>query len=173
MRRSRSDGQGAWPHRKRMTRATRGALESTCENTACENIDRHRRTHRYGAEKRATFSFIRSVAGFYLECRPGVGHVAGHSIANFYYLVSSARSDRTPRSFIDSLCSFVRVAQTSTEGIRFALNLDIKDFEDAMQVAAASACGANIIATRNLKDYANSSIRAASPRELLEEIGVG
>jgi len=53
------------------------------------------------------------------------------------------------------------------------LNLDIKDFEDAMQVAAASACGANIIATRNLKDYANSSIRAASPRELLEEIGVG
>ena len=108
----------------------------------------------------------------YLERRPGVGHVAWHTIANFYYLVSTARSDRKPRSFIDSLCSFVRVAQTPTESLQYALSLDMKDFEDAMQVAAASACGADIIATRNLKDYTDSPVRAASPRELLEEIGV-
>ena len=104
----------------------------------------------------------------YLEQRPDVGHVAWHTIANFYYLVSSARSDQKSRSFIDSLCSFVGIARTSSESLRYALSLDMKDFEDAMQVATAAACKAEVIATRNLKDYTGSPIRAASPREVLE-----
>jgi len=32
----------------------------------------------------------------------------------------------------------------------------MKDFEDAMQVAAALACGAEVIATRNMRDYAQA-----------------
>jgi len=44
------------------------------------------------------------------------------------------------------------------------------DFEDAMQVAAAAACRAEVIATRNLRDFARSPIRAASPERLLREL---
>jgi hypothetical protein len=40
------------------------------------------------------------------------------------------------------------------------------DFEDAMQVAA-SAWGADVIATRNLQDFRKSPIPAQSPASLL------
>jgi hypothetical protein len=37
-----------------------------------------------------------------------------------------------------------------------------------MQVAAAMACGADLIATRNHKDDSGVPIRAAAPREVLK-----
>ena len=46
----------------------------------------------------------------------------------------------------------------------------MKDFEDALQVAAAMAAGAEVIATRNVRDYAHAPIRAASPEALLREL---
>ena len=46
------------------------------------------------------------------------------------------------------------------------------DFEDAMQVvvAAARACGAQNIVTRNGRDFQRSPIRAISPEEALTEL---
>jgi predicted nucleic acid-binding protein len=44
------------------------------------------------------------------------------------------------------------------------------DFEDAMQVAAARACGAQHIVTRNISDYVRSPIRAVDPREALSRL---
>ena len=46
----------------------------------------------------------------------------------------------------------------------------MEDFEDAMQVAAARACGARHIVTRNVGDYERSPIRAVDPREALGEL---
>jgi hypothetical protein len=43
----------------------------------------------------------------------------------------------------------------------------MKAFEDAMQVVAAEACGADVIATRNIRDYARSPLRAATPKALV------
>ncbi len=42
------------------------------------------------------------------------------------------------------------------------------DFEDAMQVAAARSCGAMVIATRNVRDFAHSPIPARTPSEILK-----
>ena len=44
------------------------------------------------------------------------------------------------------------------------------DFEDAMQVAAARACGARYIVTRNVRDYAGAPIRAVDPRAALSDL---
>ena len=41
------------------------------------------------------------------------------------------------------------------------------DFEDAMQVAGADACGARYIVTRNTKAFRRSPIPAISPEEAL------
>jgi hypothetical protein len=45
----------------------------------------------------------------------------------------------------------------------------LQDFEDALQVAAARACGASFIATRNVKDFRNSPITAKTRQELVAE----
>jgi hypothetical protein len=57
-----------------------------------------------------------------------------------------------------------------TDSLRQAARLEMKDFEDAMQVAAADACGAEVIATRKIRDYAKAPIRVATPRALVAEL---
>ena len=93
--------------------------------------------------------------------------IAWHSVSNFYYIVVPALGDLDARDFIVELTRFVAVATTDTEGIRYAVGLPMADFEDAMQVAAARACGARSIVTRNIRDYERSPIPAVSPQDTL------
>lgn len=96
--------------------------------------------------------------------------IAWHSVANFYYLVAPALGGVNARDFIVDLTRFVAVATTDTAGVRYAAALPMSDFEDALQVAAAHACGARHIVTRNVRDYARSPIRAVKPEEALSEL---
>ena len=102
-----------------------------------------------------------------LEQEPRSAYVAWHSIANFYYLVRPKRGHDSTKDFILDLISFVEVAQTGTSDLSLAVRLNMKDFEDAMQVAAALACNANVIATRNVRDYTKAPVRAATPADLV------
>ena len=105
-----------------------------------------------------------------LEQRPGNAFVAWHSISNFYYLVAPSRGKDSARSFLMELAQFVDVSPTTTESLRFAGGLKMKDFEDALQVAAAVACQADVIATRNLRDYARAPVKAVKPAVVLEQL---
>ena len=96
--------------------------------------------------------------------------IAWHSVSNFYYIVAPVLGGLTTRDFIFELTSFVGVATTDTEGIRFATELPMTDFEDAMQVAAARACGARYIVTRNVRDYERSPVRAVEPQDALSRL---
>jgi predicted nucleic acid-binding protein len=69
------------------------------------------------------------------------------------------------------LVGFVDVAPASAESVRHAARLPLKDFEDALQVAAALACRAEVIATRNLRDYRGAPVPAASPEDVLRSLG--
>ncbi len=106
----------------------------------------------------------------YLEVRRRRAFVAWHSLSNFYYLVSPARGRRGAREFLVDLTRFVTVAPSDTDALRFAARLPMTDFEDALQVASARACGASFIATRNTSDYRRSPIPALSPRAVLAEL---
>ena len=94
-------------------------------------------------------------------------YIAWHSVSNLYYVVAPALGGVSARDFIVDLTRFVLVATTDTEGVRYAADLPMADFEDAMQVAAARACGARHIVTRNVKDYERSPIRAVVPQDAL------
>ena len=59
--------------------------------------------------------------------------------------------------FIRRLLGFVQIAETTTGHLNYAVELDMSDFEDAMQVAAAQACGPEHIVTRNIRDYVGSA----------------
>ena len=94
-------------------------------------------------------------------------YVAWHSVSNLYYVVAPAIGGVSTRGFIVELTRFVAVAETGTGDIRYAAELPMADFEDAMQVAAARACGARHIVTRNVKDYERSPVPAVGPQEAL------
>jgi predicted nucleic acid-binding protein len=105
-----------------------------------------------------------------LERRVANGFIAWHSASNFYYLVSSARGRNDTRRFLSDLTSFVDVAPTTTDSLRAAAGLPVRDFEDAMQVAAALACGADVIATRNSRDYRRSPVKSETARSLVRRL---
>ena len=96
--------------------------------------------------------------------------IAWHTVSNFYYIVSSTRGDADTRHFIMELPRFVAIAPVDTESIRYAASLPMRDFEDAMQVAAARACGAKYIVTRNIRDYERSPIPATNPQDALSQL---
>ena len=96
--------------------------------------------------------------------------IAWHSVSNLHYLVAPARGGVSTRDFIVELTRFVAVASTDAEAVRYAAELPLTDFEDAMQVAAARACGARHIVTGNIKDYERSPISAIRPADALREL---
>jgi len=53
----------------------------------------------------------------------------------------------------------------------YALGLDMPDFEDAMQAAAAVACRADYIVTRNTEHYRKSPVKALAPDAWLRKYG--
>ncbi len=105
-----------------------------------------------------------------LEGGASKGFIAWHSISNFYHLVSAKQERAATLRFVEELTQFLDVAPTSREYLRQALALPLSDFEDAMQVAAASACAADFIATRNVKDFKKSPIPAITPKQALSRL---
>ena len=96
--------------------------------------------------------------------------VAWHTLSNFHDRVSPRRGVDDARQFLLDLTRFVSVAPTDSEALHYAASLDMADFEDTLQVAAAWACGATAIVTRNIKDFRFSPIPARTPEEVLEEL---
>ncbi len=96
--------------------------------------------------------------------------VAWHTISNLHYVARPKPESPDIRSFIEGLAKLVTVVPTSNADLLRALRLPMRDFEDAMQVAAAMAAGARLIVTRDLEDYRNSPIRAISPASAIAEL---
>lgn len=105
-----------------------------------------------------------------LERRRASGFLAWHSAANFHYLVAPGSGKLGARAFLLDLVRFMEIAPTTTESLLQAGRLDLRDFEDAMQVAAGLACGADAIATRNVRDYRGAPIEALRPEDLVARI---
>ena len=96
--------------------------------------------------------------------------VAWHSVATFHFLVARETDRATARAFVMQLTTFLTVVSTGHEELRYALSLPMADFEDAMQVAAAHAAGAQHIVTRDIGDFTNSPIPAILPEQALQEL---
>ena len=95
------------------------------------------------------------------------GFIAWHSVANINYIVYE-RGKRSVRKFFNELLSFLRIARVDHASMLCALDLDMSHLEDAMQVAAALACGATYTITRNIRHYRKSPIPATTPSEFLQ-----
>lgn len=105
------------------------------------------------------------------EQRVFQAYVAWHSLSNFYYVVSSSAPKVDAKDFLTDLLTFVEVAPTGTKDALYATSLEIGDFEDALQIAAAKACEAEMIVTRNVKHYRGSPIQVHLPQQFLRNLG--
>lgn len=100
------------------------------------------------------------------------GWLAWHSIATLAYLIERQQSNIVSREFIGGLLSWAEVSGTGRADALAALDLPMKDFEDALQVAAAMACGAQFVITRNERDFRGSPVPALNASAFLRKFPV-
>lgn len=93
--------------------------------------------------------------------------LAWHSIATLAYLIERQQSASEAREFVRGLLGWADVATTSRADAIAALDWPMADFEDALQAAAAVACGAGAIITRNERDFKRSPVPAMTPEAFL------
>jgi sugar/nucleoside kinase (ribokinase family) len=95
--------------------------------------------------------------------------LAWHSLATIAYLIEHQQSAAMAREFIRGLLGWADVAVTQHADAVQALDWPMPDFEDALQAAAAVACGAQFIITRNGRDFKASPIPALTPESFLTQ----
>jgi predicted nucleic-acid-binding protein len=90
-------------------------------------------------------------------------------ISNVYYLLRQTAKHEKVVEKLNQLISITEVLITDKEVIKTALSSGFKDFEDALQNYSAETNGdIDIIITRNIKDYKNSTIGVMTPDNYLK-----
>jgi predicted nucleic acid-binding protein len=95
------------------------------------------------------------------------GYVAAHSITTLFYLIKKDRSAAEARATITNILQFIKIAPVDQSTIEQALNLDYRDYEDAVQMIAAVQCKADFLITRNVKDYQPALLSVLQPVDFL------
>jgi len=95
------------------------------------------------------------------------GLVAAHSLTTLFYLIRKDRSVADARATITNLLQFIEIAPVDQSTIEQALNLDYRDFEDALQMICAVQCKVDYLITRNEKDYQPALLPILRPVDFL------
>ena len=106
-----------------------------------------------------------------LQSQPFQGFIAWHNISNIYSMASMSANSGQAKEVLKDLLKFLTVAPVSHEDLEAAFRFPIKNFEDAMQAAAALACKAECMVTRKIDDFQNSPVPAILPGEFLSLFG--
>ena len=97
--------------------------------------------------------------------------VAATSLTNIYYIVRKARkSTEAALTAVNRTLEWCKVAPVNYKVLDIARSANMKDFEDAVQVAAAKDVGIDIVVTRDIMGFSDSGLRVYSPEEFLEKV---
>jgi predicted nucleic acid-binding protein len=98
------------------------------------------------------------------------GFVAAHSITTLFYLIQKGRSVAEARTSITNLLQFIQIVPVDQTTIEQALNLDFRDFEDAVQMISAVQHKVDCLVTRNVKDYNPALLPVMQPVDFLSTL---
>jgi predicted nucleic acid-binding protein len=100
-----------------------------------------------------------------LERGGAEGFIAAHSVTTLHYLIGRNVDRVTADNVVQDCLKVFSVAAIDQDVIQEAIALQWSDFEDAVQMAAASQCGADYLVTRNPKDFKGGLITVLQPGE--------
>ena len=100
-----------------------------------------------------------------------VGYVASHAVTTVHYVVRRGRSQATATPAVSDLLQVVTVVPLGNPDFQRALSLGVKDYEDAVQVAACLQIGADYLVTRNARDDRGAPVATRTAGEVLGLLG--
>ncbi|MEH1928260.1 type II toxin-antitoxin system VapC family toxin [Nostoc sp.] len=95
------------------------------------------------------------------------GYISASTFSNLYYIIRRARGREWTLTYLRQLVNFCRVATVDSATINMALNLNFRDFEDAIQYSTAALNHLDVIITRNPRDFSVATPRIITPEELI------
>ena len=97
------------------------------------------------------------------------GYITAKSATDIYYLTHRCtHSDKEARTKLNQLLSIVGMLDSTADDVFHAISSEVSDFEDAVMMETALRSRVECIITRNIKDYAKSSIAVYTPDQFLE-----
>lgn len=99
-----------------------------------------------------------------------IAHISASAVTDIYYLVQQAENKATALNFIQELVQFIQIANVDKTVVLIALQSGIRDFEDAVQNAAAKNARITHIITRNIKNYKKSNLKIVSPDNFIKSL---
>lgn len=113
----------------------------------------------------ASYGALKAVAEQNMECL-----VSASAVTDIFYLLRRGLKDNTmAMQALERLLQIVNIADVLEMDIRTALSSHMKDFEDAVVHAVAARNDAELILTRNAKDFIEATVRVLTPKEFLEQ----
>jgi predicted nucleic acid-binding protein len=88
-------------------------------------------------------------------------------LANCHYVLARQAGAAKSREVIAKLRTLLQVCSVGDRELEQALVSDFEDLEDGIQFFVATNHGAQVIVTRNSRDYQSSSIPVMTPLEFL------
>ena len=104
------------------------------------------------------------------ETEQAKGYISTLSFANIMYILRKELTPDKIEEVYHKLCLIFEFADFSSSILAKAVEMNWKDFEDAVQSATAEQIHADYIMTRNVRDFTRSKVVAFTPTELLMRI---
>ena len=104
------------------------------------------------------------------EVRKITGYISVLTVMNMVYIMRKEFSSEMINNVYKALALIFNFEDLTEDDVKNALEMQLKDFEDAVQIQTARRIGASIIITRNVKDFLKSPIPAYTPEEFLNRI---
>ena len=98
------------------------------------------------------------------------GVLCATTLTTIYYIASRIRNEAYARNRAYDLVRLFDIAPVDSGVLSNAFDLDFVDYEDAVLQEAATRAEAEVIVTRNQRDFRNASLQIYSPDELLRVV---
>ena len=98
------------------------------------------------------------------------GFVPGHAVTTVHFVVERHKVRTAAVTAVSDLLQLLDVVELSRADFQRALALGLADYEDAVQVAACLKIGADVLVTRNAKDYKGGPVVTRLPGEVLAQL---
>jgi putative PIN family toxin of toxin-antitoxin system len=106
-----------------------------------------------------------------IESERIVGYVTATTLTNIFYIARrQTRSIELARQAVSETLALMEVCPVNRDILEAAFASNLRDFEDAVQLACAMASRLDAIITRNAQDFAGATLPILSASELLESL---
>jgi len=97
------------------------------------------------------------------------GHLAGHTLLNFFYITRKDLPLEKRKNFLQILCEHFWIVDISADMVLEVLEWEhFRDLEDDLQIKCAQTGNVDYIITRDSAGFANAGILTLSPNEFLK-----